>query len=55
MKKIKSTNFIEELNVNEMMFIKGGFSEKAESGEITIVYIGGKPYIVVNGELRPLS
>ena len=53
MKQTKKNEIIEQLNANEMMLVKGGTS--SESGEVTIVIIGGKPYIVINGELRPMQ
>lgn len=52
MKQRKEIEITEQLNVNEMTCIKGGTSSKSE--EVTIVIIGGKPYIVINGEMRPI-
>lgn len=52
MKQKKKIEIIEQLNANEMLFVKGGTA--SQSGEVTIVIIDGKPYIVINGEMRPM-
>lgn len=51
MKQTKKIEIIEQLSANEMMFVKGGTSSQAE--EVIIVIIGGKPYIIINGEMKP--
>jgi hypothetical protein len=55
MKKTRKIDVVEQLNVNEMLQIQGGSSDELCADEIVIVYIGGKPYILRNGELRPLD
>ena len=64
MKQVKTIDFIEKLNANEMSNLKGGFSHienvdnKAEdqsSDKAQVIYINGRPYeIGKDGSIRPL-
>lgn len=64
MKQVKTIDFIEKLNANEMSNLKGGFShienvdnktEVDSSENSQVIIINGRPYrIEKDGSIRPL-